>query len=204
MNINIQGNKRAAAALRVFLLTCALSGCAISAWGQQDQVGPQQTQTSQTGLPGDPIRQLNLTAEQVEKIRAIREQNKDERFMVNQRLRQAQRAMDEAVDADNSSEALIEQRARVLAEAQAAATRMRAITEVRIRRILTPEQLAKLRMLRQQALNLREQRGNQVNQDQLRPGERLQRRQDRNQRNGISRPNLPPRVQGAVPPGRRP
>ncbi len=202
MNISINGNTRAAVASGVLLLTFAVLSCPLSAWGQQNQVEPQQTQATQTG--GDPIRQLNLTPEQVGKIRAIREQNKDERFMVNQRLRQAQRAMDEAVDADNSSEALIEQRARVLAEAQAAATRMRAITEVRIRRILTPEQLAKLRMLRQQALNLREQRGNQVNQDQLRPGERLQRRQDRNQRNGISRPNLPPRVQGAVPPGRRP
>lgn len=193
MKINIKVNKRTAAAGRGFLLALVLSVCAVSAWGQENQVGPQQTQAIQAG--GDPIRQLNLTPEQVGKIRAIREQNKDERFLVNQRLRQAQRAMDDAVNADNPSEALVEQRARELAEAQTAATRMRALTEVRIRRILTPEQLARLRTLRQQALNLREQRLNPDNQGQLGPREGLQRRQDGNQRN-ILRPNIRPRIQG--------
>ena len=202
MTTNIKGTKPGAAASKVFLLTFVLSSCAVSAWAQQNQVGPQQTQTTQGG--GDPIRQLNLTAEQVEKVRAIREQNKDERFLINQRVRQAQRALDDVIDADNPSEALIEQRARELGEAQAAATRMRAITEARIRRVMTPEQLLKLRMLRRMALNLREQRRNQNSQDQLRPRERLQRRQDGNQRNGILRPNLRRPVQGTDPPGQRP
>ncbi|MCA1658022.1 MAG: Spy/CpxP family protein refolding chaperone [Verrucomicrobiaceae bacterium] len=179
----------------------ALLSCAASAWSQEIRVGQQQIQATQAG--GDPIRQLNLTAEQVGQIRVIREQNKDERFRVNQRLRQAQRAMDEAINADNPSETLIEQRARELAEAQTAAIRMRALTEVRIRRFLTPEQLAKLRMLRQQALNLREQRLNPENQDQLRPRQRLQRRQNGNQRDGILRPNRP-RVQGPLRPVKRP
>src|SRR5688572_1218514 len=128
MSINMKGNKLAAAASTVFVLTFALLSCALSAWGQQNPVEQQQPPVTPTG--GDPIRQLNLTPEQVVKIRAIREQSKDERFMVNQRLRQTQRAMDDAINTDNPSEALIEQRARDLAEAQTAVTRMRAITQV--------------------------------------------------------------------------
>ena len=162
-------------------------------------MGPLPTQAPPAG--GDPIRQLNLTPDQVTKIRAIREQNKDERFTANQRLRQAQRAMDEAINIDNPSEALVEQRARELAEAQTAITRMRALTEVRIRRILTPEQLTKLRILRQQALT---NRRNQDNQGQLRQEERLQRRQNGMQRNGILRPNIRRRQEGPVRPVQRP
>jgi Spy/CpxP family protein refolding chaperone len=201
MNMNIKGNKPISAAARVLLLAIALSSCAVSAWSQETQVGPQQPQAPQAD--GDPIRQLNLTPEQVGQIRVIREQNKDERFRVNQRLRQAQRAMDDAINGDNPSEGLIEQRARELAEAQTAVTRMRAITQVRIRRVLTPDQLAKLRILQQEALKLSEQRRNQDNRDQLRPRQGLQRRQNGNQRDGILRPNRP-RPQGPLPPVQRP
>jgi len=205
MRTNIdKSNKFAAMAFTALLSIVALLSSAVLAVGQENQSGPPQTQTNQTGPAGDPIRQLNLTAEQVEKIRAIREQNKDERFAATQRLRQAQRAMDDAIEADNASEALIEQRARELAEAQIAVTRMGAMTQLRIRRVMTPEQLTKLRALRQQALNLREQGRNQRNPDQMRPRERSQRRRDAIQRDGTFRPKLRPRVPGNFPVGQRP
>jgi hypothetical protein len=70
--------------------------------------------------------------------------------LATERLRSAQRALDEAIYADAPSEAVIEERARELAEAQAAAARLRALTELSIRRVLTPEQLSLLRTLRQQ------------------------------------------------------
>src|SRR2546428_5321224 len=174
------------------LSSIALLSSASLAAGQQNPGDPPQTQSTQMNAQGDPIRQLNLTAEQVEKIRAIREQNKDERFALNQRLRRVQRALDDAIQADNSSEALIEQRAHELADVQAAATRMRAITEMRIRHVLTPEQLTKLRALRQQAQTLREERRNQGNNDQMRR-DGLQRRRDAFQRDGNLRPNVGPR-----------
>jgi Spy/CpxP family protein refolding chaperone len=197
-------HKFAAMAFAALLFSVALLSSAVVAVGQETQSGSQQTQTNQTGLPGDPIRQLNLTAEQAEKIRAIREQNREERFAVNQRLRQARRAMNDAITADNASEALIEQRARELAEAQVAATRMNAITQLRIRRVLTPEQLTKLRALQQQALILQEQGRNRGNQDQMRPRERLQRRRDAIQRDGAFRPKPRPRVPGNFPAGQKP
>ena len=187
------GRKLTALIFAGLLSSVALLSSASLAAGQQNAGDPPQTQSTQMSPQGDPIRQLNLTADQVEKIRAIREQNKDERFALNQRLRRAQRALDDAIQADNSSEALIEQRAHELADAQAAATRMRAITEIRIRRVLTPEQLIKLRALRQQAQNLREERRNQGNNDQVRP-DSFQRRRDVLQRNGNLRPNLGPRA----------
>jgi Spy/CpxP family protein refolding chaperone len=203
MRTNIR-NRFAAMVLTALLSSIALLSCAGFVLGQENQSSVPQSQTNQTGPGGDPIRQLNLTAQQAEKIRAIREQNKEERFAVNQRLRQAERAMDDAIAADNPSEALIEQRGRELAEAHVAATRMRAITELRIRRVMTPEQLAKLRALRQEALNQREQRRLQSNQDQLRPRERLQRRRDAIQGAGTFRPKLQPRVQGNVPARQKP
>jgi Spy/CpxP family protein refolding chaperone len=115
----------------------------------QQQQSPTTQEPQQGG--GDPIRQLNLTPEQREQIRSIREANKVERAAINQRVREANQALEEALDSDSPDEAAVEQRMRDLGAAQAAAMRMRILTEVRIRRVLTPEQLGVLRSLRQQA-----------------------------------------------------
>lgn len=116
--------------------------------------GFQQASTTpepQQANDGDPIRQLNLTPEQREEIRSIRQSNKEERAAINQRLREANQALEAELDADKPDEAVVEQRMRDLGAAQSAAMRMRILTEVRIRRVLTVEQLRILRNLRQQA-----------------------------------------------------
>lgn len=120
---------------------------------QQQQTDPQQGPTG-----GDPIRELNLSPEQRQRIRAIREQLQGDRATINQRLRESNRALEEALDADNPDERVVEQRLRDVSAAQAAAMRMRVLTEVRIRRVLTPEQLITLRTLRQNARGLRRER----------------------------------------------
>jgi len=99
----------------------------------------------------DLLHVLDLSPDQIEQIKTIRERHKDEWRAARQRLGQAQRALDEAIYADTADEALIEERAREMAAAQAAVTRMRALTELSIRRVLTPEQLNTLRDLRQRA-----------------------------------------------------
>lgn len=104
------------------------------------------------------IRTLGLTPDQLAQIRLIREQNKEGRRLATERLRSAQRALDEAIYADAPSEAVIEERARELALAQATAVRLRALTELSIRRVLTPEQLSLLRTLRQQQSSRRAER----------------------------------------------
>lgn len=154
---------------------------------QQQQPAAPETQQGSAG--GDPIRQLNLTPEQREQIRSIREHNKEERAQINDRVRDSNRALEEALNSDNPDEAVVDQRVRDVAAAQGAAMRMRILTEVRIRRVLTVEQRNLLRSLQQQAQANRRERLLAT------PEERQQRREDRsrplqNQRNGIG-PLLP-------------
>lgn len=151
---------------------------------------------AQDSLPqtasGDPIEQLQLMPEQRQRIRAIREETKHERAAINQRLREANFALEQALDAESPNEALLEQRLRDAATAHAASMRMRILTEVKIRRVLTQEQLTTLRTLRLQA------RGLMRNQNQNpRPG-----RQGNilrpNRRNGVA-PLFPRRNAGPRP-----
>jgi len=100
--------------------------------------------------PPDPITQLQLTPDQRQRVRLILEENKDERQSINRRVREANVALDQALDAETPDENVIEQRINDFAAAQTAQTRMRIHTEMKIRRELTPEQLITLRRLRLQ------------------------------------------------------
>lgn len=77
----------------------------------------------------DPIQQLNLTPEQRQQIRRLTAETRDERQTTNRRLREANAALDQAIDADQIDEDLVEQRINEVAAAQAAQTRMRAHME---------------------------------------------------------------------------
>ncbi|HKE55750.1 MAG TPA: periplasmic heavy metal sensor [Pyrinomonadaceae bacterium] len=145
-----------------------------------------QTNGQESDAP-DPITRLKLTPEQRQKIRGIREQTKDERAVINQRLKESNSALNEALDAEPLDENLIEQRMREVSTAQAAQMRMRIRTEVMLRRVLNPEQRAMWRTLR---LQLRDVIGNQRVEGErpLRPAANGLRP---NQRNGIA--PLPPR-----------
>lgn len=128
----------------------------------QRREAEQQQQRRVTGGHGDRFQglkeRLNLSSDQIQQIKAIREQNNQQWRAARQRLRQAQGALDEAIYSDNADEALIETHTREVAEAQTALLRMRALTELKIRRVLTQEQLNTLRTLRQQRTAEREQR----------------------------------------------
>src|SRR5262245_27827396 len=102
----------------------------------------------------DPIEQLRLTPDQRQRVRMIFEENKNERQMINRRVREANVALDQALDAETIDENVIEQRINELATAQAAQLRMRIQTEMKFRRELRPEQLATLRRLRLQVRDL--------------------------------------------------
>src|SRR5207247_8691927 len=115
---------RAVAAMSLLLI-------AVSVCLAQESQQPE----AQQPPPLDPIRQLNLTPEQRQKIRAITEERKEEKIAINQRLREANSALQAVIDSDNPDEALVEERLRDVAAAQAAQMRMRVLTEVRIRRV---------------------------------------------------------------------
>jgi Spy/CpxP family protein refolding chaperone len=148
----------------------------------------QQSETPESQQPGpvdDPIRELNLSPEQREQIRAFRLQTQEERANINRRLRESTIALEQELDADNPNEGVIEQRIRDVAAMQAAQMRMRILSEVRLRQILTPEQRSLWRELRRAARNRRERPF-----ENRREGIQNPRRFP-NQRNGL-RPALPP------------
>ena len=103
------------------------------------------------------LSQLNLSAEQRAQLREIRRTTATESQALAQRLRRARYALDAAIYADQLDEALIAERTREVAEAQAALLQMRARTELRVRRVLTPTQLELFRQLRRQTM-LRQRR----------------------------------------------
>ena len=150
------------------IVTCVLLTLSTDTRAQQPL-----PENQQPGQVADPIRDLNLSPEQRERIRAIRQEQRDERAAVNQRLRETNRALEEVLDSDNPSNAVIENHLREIAEAQAASLRMRVATEMKVRKVLTPEQLATLRVLRQNARDARRDRQIENNQ---RRRERIERR----------------------------
>lgn len=110
---------------------------------------------AQDTLPSeDAIGQLRLSPEQRQRIRMIVEENKAERQSTNRRLREANIALNQALDTEPIDENAIEQRVNELAAAQAAQMRMRIQIELKIRRELNPDQLATWRRLRLQMRDL--------------------------------------------------
>lgn len=138
----------------VMLLSLLTSLCFVPSYARNMTLQDPQTDVP-VGPPQDPISQLRLTPEQREKIRAIRAQNKEERALISQRLRESNFALEQALDSDNPNEAEIEQLLKNVASAQAASTRMRVTTELQVRRVLTQEQLILWRRLRLQAAGRR-------------------------------------------------
>ncbi len=136
----------------------------------------QVTQPDPNGF-ADPIEQLRLTPDQRERIRVILEENKSERQMTIRRVREANVALDQALDAERIDEALIDQRINDLSTAQAAQMRLRIRTELQIRRELRPQQLVTLRRMRLQA---RDVMGGQrpLNRRSIRQGLRQNQRND--------------------------
>ncbi|MFN2511050.1 MAG: Spy/CpxP family protein refolding chaperone [Pyrinomonadaceae bacterium] len=175
--------------LSLVAATCVLVAAPSSLFGAPQQ---QQTDSQQRPSGNDPIRELNLSPEQRERIRAIRQQLQGERATINQRLRETNLALEEALDADNPDESLVEQRLRDVAAAQASAMRLRVLSELRIRRVLTPDQVIMLRTLQKNAGRLRKER--QRENMEMRRQERVDRQRGLpKQRNGL-RPFFPGRI----------
>ncbi|HKC63064.1 MAG TPA: Spy/CpxP family protein refolding chaperone, partial [Pyrinomonadaceae bacterium] len=145
-----------------FILLFIVSSSRALAQNSNDAQQGDEAQTTQ----GNWKDQLKLTPDQLEKIRAIQEQNKVEGQPIRRRVVLAQRALEAAIYSENPNETEIEQRVRELAEAQVAQVRMRAKTELNVRRVLTPEQLNTFLKIRQQQaiqnqIKRREQNANQ-------------------------------------------
>jgi Spy/CpxP family protein refolding chaperone len=137
----------------LFGLTLLLFPLPAAAAAQEpdEMEGPQQAAPRRPAPGVNLMERLNLSREQRRQLREIRRQSEAERRAHTRRVRLARRALDEAIYADAVDEALVEQRARELSSAQSALVRLRAATELKVRRVLTDEQLRLFRDLRRQA-----------------------------------------------------
>jgi Spy/CpxP family protein refolding chaperone len=177
-----QTKLRSSRVLFPLILLLAIIGVQIQAQSPTPQ-NPSEPVQGQT--QGNDLAQLNLSPDQIQKIRAINADLKDQRQAANQKLRQSQRALSEAVESPTPDEALISQRSHELADAQANSIRLRSLAESRILQVLTPDQRVRLREMRQRNQALRRE----ANQQKL-PGNVLRRRQQGLQRNANA--NVPP------------
>lgn len=133
---------------------------------------------------------LNLTQDQVRRIRMINAELKTERQEANFRLRMAHRALGEAIQSPTPDETLIAQRSKEVADAQANTIRLRSVTEARVLQVLTPEQRVKLREMRA--------RNQQLRRDGNRQNPRILGRQQNGLRNNNPNAPLTPRQQRRI------
>lgn len=180
----------AKAAALGFILLVAVSSSSVIAQNSNDAPQGDQAQTTQGNDWKD---QLKLTPDQLDKIKAIQEQNRVEGQPIRRRVNQAQRALEAAIYSDNPSEAEIERLTQEVAAAQADQVRMRAMTELKIRRVLTPEQLNTFRMIRRQRAIENQIKRRQENANQQRPLNNRPLINGINQQTPRTRPNALPR-----------
>lgn len=162
-----------ATSLSAVLASLLLFICAATAPAQNPPEGSQPPAQEQPPRPRDEpgpaalVRALNLSPEQRAEIARIRREVAPQTRAANVRVRRARFALEEAIYAPSADEALIEQRAAEVAAAEGARVRLRAQTELRIRRLLTPDQLNTFRELRLRALSRRQRP---LNNSTVRPG----------------------------------
>jgi Spy/CpxP family protein refolding chaperone len=152
---------RAAALAALLLLVCAAATTAQTPSDDSQPPAREETARPRREAAGpDLVRALNLSNEQRTEIARIRSEVAPQTRAANQRVRRARLALEEAVYAPAADESLIEQRAAEVAAAEGARVRLRSQTELRIRRLLSPEQLNAFRELRLRALARQQQRLN--------------------------------------------
>ena len=126
------------------------------------------------------LAELDLSPDQIRQIRRINQENRIKRQEAQQRVRAAQKSLDEAIYADAVDETELQARLKNLQSAQAEIIKLRALTEFAIRKILTPEQLVRFREIRQTFMeNMENRMNNPKNRPFNNPNKRFNNRQRR-------------------------
>lgn len=99
-------------------------------------------------LRANMLDRLGLTAEQVGRLRKMNVERRPKMEMARMRLAEANRLLDEAIYADTFDRNLFDTRLRDVQNAQNEILKLRFESELAVRQILTPEQLAKFREMR--------------------------------------------------------
>ena len=164
-----------------FILGCTL---VVSVQAQTSTQQPQTQDATQTQTTQAPNLQteLGLTPDQIQKWRALNQELRPQESAGTMKVREAKRALADAMEAPSPNEDLIKQRARELADAQSTMTQLQALRQARVLQILTPEQRVRLREIQKK---VREQ--NQA----LRRANQQQTVNGLNQRQQMKRQNAP-------------
>lgn len=133
----------------------------VTSFGQETkpvepQDGPNPGANQQPDIRTNALRQLGLSREQVQQIRKMNMERKPLMDAAQDRLRLANRSLDEAIYADQVNDVDVQARLKELQLAQADVARIRFMNELSVRKILTPEQLTRFRELRQRFEQVRE------------------------------------------------
>jgi Spy/CpxP family protein refolding chaperone len=157
-----------------------LAGAFASAQAQTPITAQSETQDKPAAQPTPTPNlqeELNLTPDQIQKWRALNQELRPQEVAGTMRVKEARRALTEAMESPAPNEELIKQRAKELADAQSAMTQLNALRQARVLQILTPEQRVKLKEIRERNQALKRQQQQQMN--------------GLNQRQQLKRPNAP-------------
>lgn len=120
---------------------------------QEENPSPDNDAVNQNqNVPRRPnlLAELNLSPEQIGQIRQINADNKNLRREAQEKLREANRRLDQAVYAENADENEVQARIKDVHAAQLEVLKLRTQAEFAVRKILTPEQLTRFREIRRQ------------------------------------------------------
>jgi Spy/CpxP family protein refolding chaperone len=126
------------------------------------------------GRAGFPLGQLGLTDAQQQQVRDVMQKHREDIRAAAAKLREAQRAQREAVDAVPVNEGLIRSTSQALADAQTELALAQARSRSEVWTLLTPEQQEKAKALRAERENRMKERRERME----------QRRQQRGQQQG--------------------
>lgn len=140
---------------RSILFLTLLFAFAGIAFAQDEPAGPPPGERANRMRP-NLFRELGLTEEQRMEIKKYNEENGAAMREAQQRFRQANRDLDDAIYSEKVEDALVAQRLKEFQEAQAEVARLRFSSELALRKLLTPEQLVTFRELRRRFAENRE------------------------------------------------
>jgi Spy/CpxP family protein refolding chaperone len=133
-----------------------LAGTAIIATAQEAAVPVQNDEQRLPRARPNLLRELGLTPEQLQQIQRINQERRPQMEAAGLRLREANRALDEAIYSDALNEADVEARLKDVQAAQANMAKVRFNSELAIRKVLTPDQLVRFRDLRRKFADARQ------------------------------------------------
>ncbi len=124
------------------------------------------------------LEQLGLSREQIQQIRRINQEKQPLMQAAQEKLREANRALDLAIYAETPNEEEVKNRLKDVQTAHAEVLRIRTVMEFEVRKVLTAEQLAKFLELREELMRrMEEQKQQNKNRpNQQRNNQKLQQR----------------------------